>query len=1700
MKTLDFDSLGHAPTYSLPDYDSLCKAEPTEAQLKAGNYAKRKVAWHGMTISIENEAGSVRRGVDPKGKAWETKMIYPYGYLRQTTAVDGDHVDVYLGPVEDAPMVYVVHQRKAGDWSRYDEDKCLIGFKSEADAVHAFLQHYNDFRFLGPVTAMPVDEFVSKARATFDKPTMIKAVEFDGFDFGQAMLAKSDYPPIPEGANWVTLHSNHQAILIMPQSDGSSRVIGGAGGSLNHLKMKTLKPGENYKDTLAAKEKERQEKKNAQTAADKAAGIHGAKKQEKDKLKLAIQQKRKEFVKTVAEAMGWTDHEFDESKMEADGLSDEAVLKARRDHDKDLFKRAKDAVAVNRKMLLNNHDALAASGLGDMPLESKSEDVISVSDLDPVSDRAPGLGFAASYGDRAEAKGLTPDAVEKELTDVHGVEKDPAKVAEQQAKTIEKKVAAENISKELESFKAANPETHKPAVRVLEDAQKAALLVKAGKALQMAERMAKNASMELANATVVESKAHLLEVTDAQVEEAARKQMEQDIKTIGAAGLLSEIDKMGGEESLGGHVGAGAFNALNAFATAVGGEPLIDRSVVDVLGINAAAQVLARRIASDYQGEDYDAIKQGVEDYHVGSQVDKQEGAVKKARALADAAGGIEMPEGKTGFDLAHAQELNNQRREAINDGKRILGQATGDLQANAALVQAMREGKKNHIEVSLGKVDAKTAITQLHALGLKSGDYKLDKVGDNLIATVSGDGLDRLAKPVDFEGLKQIKRNLDIISGGHDEDGWLPQGFANRPDLAMKVEPGVAIKLAKPFAPGADLAASLRDYIGGRVADGNGLEDILADVQSADFFAKAGDQAKYRAALDEVAPLKGEDGKMKPIDSLTESFEKMADDFVESNYGPGTSALHRQNFEVDKKSVDALHRALSAVPEGVAAFKPMGDLTAQERTGLVKWWAANVGKKDAGADKLKADLADSEKNEPEKESTDMFGETSVNPDWHAWKANRDDLAEKVNAAKLDWKKYVTIMGSPTKAVAAVQDLVRSQVISGFADAHNKLNPNTPLKVGKTIIQGAINHLDAVDPEARAARQAKEKALIDSLRERINGKYASGSVADKIEAQKEAQAAFEQAQMGFFSTEELGGDLFGGGDEPAKHETTKLGADERFTVGHAAEQKIAGMMSAVGPNFKPGRPTKLWNVSMSGKYAPQQRAVKLIEANKRVMLAYGAGSGKTNVALGATAQLIKTGAIKRALHLVPSVVQEQYGGEATRCLEPGQFKWHCQPGASKAERIAGYKDANNHFNVVTHESFRADMLHLGAQHAGISEDAMSDQVAAMKPDERKAWAKAIMDKEGMDFGATFVDEAHEIVNRAGKENSARANVIDAVSDNTPYLCNMSGDLAKNDVSEIQDHLAKMDRSRYSDRDAFMRMYGGDTMAAKAGLKRELARYGISNTIKPDVEAKYENITVPLSDHQKGAIADVEKMVEKLKSAHSGGTVDVATAKALSPEAFADAPDDKHEGIAKGIAKKAGKTKDAAIKRVINSSEKGNSKIGKMLELAEKHKGQPGVVFAHNRAAVAQIIKALEAKGHKVASITGGDSAEEKANKSALFQPESGEPKADIMVCSDAAAVGLNLQRGTWLCQHDVPDTAKTWGQRSARVHRLGQCNDVSIYTLMSEHKSERTALRRLQRKSELRELMLDPMDSLDDTGVAGAISKRMLEKQQGSMF
>lgn len=150
--------------------------EPTEAQKKSGNYRKRLIRWRGLSIRIENEPGSVRLFRNPDGSTGEKRMIWPYGYVSGSTGVDGDEVDVFFGPNPDAPLVYVVHARRKGDWKSFDEDKCMIGWDSLDDARQAFLSSYDDPRFLGEVTPMPADEFVAKVRATKKRPAMIKCL------------------------------------------------------------------------------------------------------------------------------------------------------------------------------------------------------------------------------------------------------------------------------------------------------------------------------------------------------------------------------------------------------------------------------------------------------------------------------------------------------------------------------------------------------------------------------------------------------------------------------------------------------------------------------------------------------------------------------------------------------------------------------------------------------------------------------------------------------------------------------------------------------------------------------------------------------------------------------------------------------------------------------------------------------------------------------------------------------------------------------------------------------------------------------------------------------------------------------------------------------------------------------------------------------------------------------------------------------------------------------------------------------------------------------------------------------------------------------------------------------------------------------------------------------------------------------------
>ncbi len=149
-----------SPTNDLP--------EPTPAQKEAGNYKVGRMRLAGLDLSIENPAGSERKGTDSSGKPWSVKMRSHYGYIRGTVGRDKDHIDAFVRPgtpnLADGAPVFVVDQRSGN--GRFDEHKVMIGFDSVEAARAAYLENYTaGWKGLGDITPATMGEFKAWLKA-----------------------------------------------------------------------------------------------------------------------------------------------------------------------------------------------------------------------------------------------------------------------------------------------------------------------------------------------------------------------------------------------------------------------------------------------------------------------------------------------------------------------------------------------------------------------------------------------------------------------------------------------------------------------------------------------------------------------------------------------------------------------------------------------------------------------------------------------------------------------------------------------------------------------------------------------------------------------------------------------------------------------------------------------------------------------------------------------------------------------------------------------------------------------------------------------------------------------------------------------------------------------------------------------------------------------------------------------------------------------------------------------------------------------------------------------------------------------------------------------------------------------------------------------------------------------------------------------
>lgn len=125
-----------------------------------------KMEFLGLPISIENRKGSNRYWYDPEmDEHRETKMEFPYGYVRGTLGLDGDEVDVFVGPNKESRKVFVITQLKRPEFKKIDEQKVMLGFTSSSQAKKAYMRHFDKPDFFDSITEMDIDEFQQKLKS-----------------------------------------------------------------------------------------------------------------------------------------------------------------------------------------------------------------------------------------------------------------------------------------------------------------------------------------------------------------------------------------------------------------------------------------------------------------------------------------------------------------------------------------------------------------------------------------------------------------------------------------------------------------------------------------------------------------------------------------------------------------------------------------------------------------------------------------------------------------------------------------------------------------------------------------------------------------------------------------------------------------------------------------------------------------------------------------------------------------------------------------------------------------------------------------------------------------------------------------------------------------------------------------------------------------------------------------------------------------------------------------------------------------------------------------------------------------------------------------------------------------------------------------------------------------------------------------------
>jgi len=128
-----------------------------------------------------------------------------------------------------------------------------------------------------------------------------------------------------------------------------------------------------------------------------------------------------------------------------------------------------------------------------------------------------------------------------------------------------------------------------------------------------------------------------------------------------------------------------------------------------------------------------------------------------------------------------------------------------------------------------------------------------------------------------------------------------------------------------------------------------------------------------------------------------------------------------------------------------------------------------------------------------------------------------------------------------------------------------------------------------------------------------------------------------------------------------------------------------------------------------------------------------------------------------------------------------------------------------------------------------------------------------------------------------------------------------------------------------------------------------------------------------------------------------------------------------------------------------------------------------IIFTEHRDTLTFLVTRLERIGlvGRIAAIHGGLNYRERAEQVAFFRRDLADEGARVLVATDAAGEGINLQFCWLMVNYDIPWNPARLEQRMGRIHRFGQKKDpVIIMNLVAGQTREGKVLKVLLKKLE----------------------------------